>query len=186
MGDMSTAHEVKPPRTPGVSDADWRLWREFVTMHRHLARELDRQLQRDAGISQADFSVMATLAEAPDRRLRTGELAELLAWEKSRVSHQVARMESRGLLERTECNTDGRGTWVGLTTEGHRTMLASTRDHADAVRALFFDELADDEKAALGGVARRILDRLNPVACEIAADNGMSSGTAAPSRVSAA
>ena len=186
MGDMSTAPEVSPPRTADVSDADWRLWREFVTMHRHLARELDRQLQRDAGLSQADFSVLATLSEAPDRRLRTGELAELLAWEKSRVSHQVARMESRGLLERTECDTDGRGTWVGLTAEGRRTLLSSTPDHAAAIRGLFFDELADHEKSALGEVARRILDRLNPEACEIAADNGMSPGAGTPSRVSAA
>jgi DNA-binding MarR family transcriptional regulator len=178
MGDMSTA--------AGVSEQDWRLWREFVTMHRHLARELDRQLQRDAGISQADFTVLATLSEAPDRRLRTGELAELLAWEKSRVSHQVARMESRGLLDRTECDTDGRGTWVGLTPDGRRTLLASSRDHADAIRDLFFDELADDEKSALGDVARRVLDRLNPAACEIAAENGMAPGAAASSRVSAA
>ena len=74
------------------------------------------------------------LSEAPDRKLRTGELAELLAWEKSRVSHQVARMEARGLLERTECDTDGRGTWVGLTDEGRRILLGSMREHAAAIR----------------------------------------------------
>jgi DNA-binding MarR family transcriptional regulator len=178
MGDMSTASEV--------SEQDWRLWREFVTMHRHLARELDRQLQRDAGISQADFSVLARLSEAPDRKLRTGELAELLAWEKSRVSHQVARMESRGLLARTECDTDGRGTWVGITAEGRRTLLSSTRDHAATIRDLFFDELSDDEKAAIGEVSRRILDRLNPPACDIVADADAAAGSAASSRVSAA
>jgi DNA-binding MarR family transcriptional regulator len=166
---------------PEVSDDDWGIWRAFVTMHRHLARELDRQLLRDAGISQADFSVLARLSEAPDRKLRTGELAELLAWEKSRVSHQVARMESRGLLERTDCDTDGRGTWVGITAEGRRTLLASTRDHAATIRGLFFDELSDDEKTAIGDVSRRILDRLNPVACEIENDAAASS-----SRISAA
>lgn len=162
---------------PEVSEDDWGLWRAFVTMHRHLARELDRQLQRDAGISQADFSVLGRLSEAPDRKLRTGELAELLAWEKSRVSHQVARMESRGLLERTECDTDGRGTWVGVTAEGRRTLLAATRDHAAAIRGLFLDELSDDEKAAIDDVSRRVLDRINPAACDL---------ESAPSRVSAA
>lgn len=175
---MSTAAEV--------SEQDWRLWREFVTMHRHLARELDRQLQRDAGISQADFSVLARLSEAPDRKLRTGELAELLAWEKSRVSHQVARMESRGLLDRTECDTDGRGTWVGITAEGRRTLVSSTRDHAATIRDLFFDELGDDEKVAIGEVSRRILDRLNPPACDIVADSATTTSSAASGRVSAA
>lgn len=152
---------------PEVSEQDWSLWREFVTMNRHLARELDRRLLRDAGISQADFSVLGRLTEAPDRKLRTGELAELLAWEKSRVSHQVARMEARGLVERTECDTDGRGTWVGVTAEGRRTLLASTRDHAAAIRSLFFDELTGVEKAALAEVSRRVLERLNPPACDI-------------------
>lgn len=165
MGDMSTV--------PEVSDHDWQLWREFVTMHRHLARELDRQLQRDAGISQADFSVLAVLNEAPHRRLRTGELAELLAWEKSRVSHQVTRMEARTLVERSECADDGRGTWVGVTAEGRRVLQSAVADHEAAIRSLFFDELGGTEKTAIHEVSRRVIDRLNPEACEIAADNGM-------------
>lgn len=161
------------PMSTTVTEQDWQLWREFVTMHRHLARELDRQLQRDAGISQADFSVLSALADSRDERLRTGELAELLAWEKSRVSHQVSRMESRGLLDRTECAEDGRGTWVGITEEGHRVLRGATGDHAATIRSLFFDQLGDGEKAALGTAARRILDKMSPEACEIAADNGM-------------
>ncbi len=173
------------PNVVGVSDEDWGLWRDFVAMHRHLARELDRQLQRDAAISQADFSVLVVLSEAPDRRLRTGELAELLAWEKSRVSHQVARMESRGLLERTECDTDGRGTWVGLTNDGRRTLLAATREHSAAIRALFFDNLHQAEKAAIAGASARILERINPEACDIADEKGMT-GPARIRRTSAA
>lgn len=157
----------------GVSEQDWQLWREFVTMHRHLSRELDRQLQRDAGISQADFSVLMVLSEAAEQRLRTGELAELLAWEKSRVSHQVTRMESRALLDRTECATDGRGTWVGITDEGRRVLREASSDHAHAIRSLFFDQLSSDQKSALGAASRRIIDNMNPEACEIAAENGM-------------
>jgi DNA-binding MarR family transcriptional regulator len=156
-----------------VSEEDWGLWRDFVAMHRHLARELDRQLQRDAALSQADFFVMLALSEAPDRKLRTGELAELLAWEKSRVSHQVSRMESRGLLERTECDTDARGTWVGLTTEGRRILLGSMREHAAAIRRLFFDNLQQGEKAAIAGSSRRILEHISPTACEIVDEKGM-------------
>jgi DNA-binding MarR family transcriptional regulator len=161
------------PSMTDVSEEDWGLWRGFVAMHRQLARELDRQLQRDAGISQADFSVLVVLSEAPDRRLRPGELAELLAWEKSRVSHQVARMEARGLLERTECDTDGRGTWVGLTTDGRRTLLGATREHSTAIRELFFDNLQQHEKAAIAGASNRILEHINPIACEIVDEKGM-------------
>jgi DNA-binding MarR family transcriptional regulator len=157
----------------GVSEQDWQLWREFITMHRHLARELDRQLQQDAGISQADFSVLIRLSESADQRLRTGELAELLAWEKSRVSHQVTRMEARDLLERTECATDGRGTWVGLTDEGRRVLREASDDHAAKIRSLFFDQLQPQDKDALSQASRRIIDAMKPEACEIAADHGM-------------
>ncbi|CAN5160539.1 MarR family winged helix-turn-helix transcriptional regulator [soil metagenome] len=178
MSDMSTVSEV--------SENDWQLWRDFMAMHQQLARELDRQLQRDAGISQADWSVLHVLSDVPDRKLRTGELAELLAWEKSRVSHQVTRMEARGLLERSDCDTDGRGTWVGLTTEGRRTLLGAMSEHALAIRQLFFDNLGDTEKSAISEASRRILDHINPAACDIADDKGMTTSTRGGRSTSAA
>lgn len=148
-----------------VSAEDWQLWRAFGSMYQQLSRALDRRLQQDAGISQADYVVMMVLSENPDRRLRPVELGERLSWEKSRVSHQVARMESRGLVERIECATDGRGTWVSLTAEGRRTLLSATRDHAAAIREYFFDEIGTDEKATIGRAAERVLDKLNPDLC---------------------
>jgi DNA-binding MarR family transcriptional regulator len=156
-----------------VSVEDWALWRSFNTMHQQLARELDRRLQQDAGISQSDYAVLVTLFEAPDRRLRTGELAELLGWEKSRVSHQVSRMEARDLLERTECDTDARGTWIGLTTAGRRTLLAAMSDHAAAIRRFFLDPLDPGQKRALHDAAQNVITALDPDACRIAEEKGM-------------
>ncbi len=69
---MSSVSEIPP--------ADWELWRTMRAMNEQLGRELDRQLQRDAGISQADYGILVTLFEAPDRQLRTGELGDVLAW----------------------------------------------------------------------------------------------------------
>jgi len=157
---MSTVSEIPP--------ADWELWRTMRAMNEQLGRELDRQLQRDAGISQADYGILVTLFEAPDRQLRTGELGEILAWEKSRVSHQVARMEARGLVERVVCESDGRGTWVTLATEGKRALLGAMRQHAAAIRDLFLDELEPDEKQIMLRATSRVLAKLN-AACETAA-----------------
>lgn len=154
---MSTVSEVPP--------ADWELWRTMRAMHEQLGRELDRQLQRDAGISQADYLILVTLFEAPDRRVRTGELGELIAWEKSRVSHQVARMEARGLVVRVTCESDGRGTWVTLAADGKRALLGAMREHAAAIRELFLDELDADEKRVMLTAMSRVLAKLNAV-CE--------------------
>ena len=147
-----------------IDEAEWALWRGFLTMHRDLMRELDGRLQRDAGISQGDYSVLLMLFDAPDRRLRPGALGEALAWEKSRLSHQLTRMAARGLIERAECNTDGRGTWVVLTREGRRTLLHAVRDHAASIRKLFLDALDPEEKALLARASERVLERLREAA----------------------
>lgn len=143
-----------------VDAAEWALFDGFVAMHAELARELDRRLQRDAGISQADYGVLLTLFKAPEHRLRPGVLGELIGWEKSRVSHQLTRMVSRGLVERIECDTDGRGSLIVLTRAGRRALLGAMRDHALAIRALFLDLLEPDEKQAIASASSRVLQRL--------------------------
>lgn len=155
------------PTTSELPPEDWALWRSMRAMNQHLSRALDRQLQRDAGISQADYGILVTLFESPEHQRRTGELGELLGWEKSRVSHQVARMESRGLVTRVECESDGRGTWVTLTPDGSRAFLGAVRQHAEAIRQLFLDQVEPDDKEALRRISTRVLDKLNPEACDI-------------------
>lgn len=147
-----------------VDRADWATWRLYFSSGRRLVAELDRRLQADAGISHPEYTVLLSLNEAPQRQLRAGELAELLAWEKSRVSHQVTRMAARRLVERTACETDGRGSWIGITAEGRRLLLRAMRDHADAIRDLFVDRLSDDEKASIRTASIRMLERLDPTA----------------------
>jgi DNA-binding MarR family transcriptional regulator len=154
-----------------VPSEDWDLWRTMRAMNEQLGRELDRQLQRDAGISQADYAILVTLFEAPDRRMRAGELGELLAWEKSRVSHQVARMTARGLVSREICEVDGRGTWVRLATDGKRALLGAMREHAVAIRELFLDELEPGEKEIMLRATKRVLAKLNAV-CETVVVHG--------------
>ncbi len=156
-----------------LSDQDWAVWRDFMTMSSQLSRELDRRLQADAGISHADYSVLLVLQQAHDHQVRTGELAELLAWEKSRVSHQVARMEARALVVRTECPTDGRGTWIAPTTEGRRVLLGAMRNHNRTIRELFFDALGDEQRTAIGDASVHVLEKLGPEVCEIADEKGI-------------
>jgi DNA-binding MarR family transcriptional regulator len=151
---------------PVVSDEEWAVWRAFLDVRGRLDVRLERQLQNDAALSNAEFGVLVSLFEAPDKQLRVGELGATLAWEKSRVSHQVSRMERRGLVERRLCSTDGRGTWVHLTPEGSRALLRATRPHAALLRETFFDVLSPEQLAALGEISHTLLGALTPCAAE--------------------
>ena len=150
----------------GVTETEWTAWRTFTSMRRQLDVALERQLQRDGDISAADFSILMSLFDSPEKQLRAGELSQELAWEKSRVSHQVSRMEKRGLVGRRECDTDARGTWITLTADGKRAVLGAMREHSATIRSYFFDVVTADELEALRSASERVLGVITPVNCD--------------------
>jgi DNA-binding MarR family transcriptional regulator len=164
------------PEVPTLTTEEWELWRSFRSMRRQLDLALEHELQRDAHVSGPDYEILITLFESPERQMRARELAGRLGWEKSRLSHQVTRMVARELVERTECDTDGRGTWIGLTTKGRLATLGAVRAHANTIRRLFFDVLSDTERETLGTVSARVLEVIDPPDCNQiegdAAENG--------------
>jgi DNA-binding MarR family transcriptional regulator len=141
----------------GLNEAEWAVWRGFVAMRRSLDRALEQRLQHDAGLSAADFEVLVSLDRAEGHQLRAGALAESLNWEKSRISHQVSRMAARGLVERAECPTDARGTWVVLGAAGAEALAAATCGYVDVLRETFLAPLTEADKHVLRAVADRVL-----------------------------
>jgi DNA-binding MarR family transcriptional regulator len=144
------------PRT--LEPEQWELWNTWMQAQRLLARELDRRLQHDYGISKTEFSVLVTLHQAPGGRMRVGELAESLAWEKSRVAHQLTRMENRELVDRTENESGGRRTGVGLTAKGRGAAADAILGHADNIRRYFFETLTPEQAAAIQAWSQRVVE----------------------------
>ncbi|MBC7589531.1 MAG: MarR family transcriptional regulator [Salinibacterium sp.] len=142
------------------------LWRSFLVMRRQLDLTLERRLQADAGISTADFEILDSLIDDPTNRLRAGQIGDIIGWEKSRVSHQITRMQRRGLVRREECGDDARGVWIVLTAEGSRAVLAATRDRDSALREYVFNVLSDDEKSTLNSISHKVLDIINAPICD--------------------
>ena len=143
-----------------LDDREQRAWRGLLTMQAQLAGRLRRSLQRDAGLSDADYQVLVELSEAPTCRLRVFELVRALQWEKSRVSHHLRRMEERGLVERAECPTDGRGAFVVLTPTGRAAIEAAAPRHVAEVRRAFLDVLSPPQLDALGDITSAVLANL--------------------------
>jgi DNA-binding MarR family transcriptional regulator len=146
--------------TRWLDEPQQRAWRGYLRMQSRLSARLNRQLQTDSDLSLADFDVLVALTDQDEERLRVSELARVLQWEKSRLSHHVGRMERRGLVVREECAADGRGAFVVLTPEGRRAIEAAAPPHVDAVRRLVFDNLTPDQVATMDAIAQQVLARL--------------------------
>jgi DNA-binding MarR family transcriptional regulator len=152
--------------TPWLDDREARAWRSHVALSAQLTAHLNRQLQRDAALSDADYGVLVALSEAADGRLRAFELGRALRWEKSRLSHHLTRMERRGLVEREGCGTDRRGAFVVLTTTGRRAIEAAAPAHVREVRRVFVDPLTADQLDALAEINEALLARLAEDPCD--------------------
>jgi DNA-binding MarR family transcriptional regulator len=146
----------------GADGHDWATWDAFHDVWRGLDRALDLAVQRGAGISIPEFEILIGLHRDPEHRLRVRDMAAGIGWEKSRVSHQVTRMVARGLVARADCPSDGRGSWVVMTPDGRRAVLAGIRAHTAALEQLFWRPVAADAET-LRSVSHRVLDALGPV-----------------------
>jgi DNA-binding MarR family transcriptional regulator len=129
-------------------------------MNAKLTARLNREMQQQSGISIADYSVLVQLSEHPEARIRVLELARALGWEKSRLSHQLSRMQQRGLVERSNCTEDRRGAFVVLTGKGRDTVVAAAPRHVESVRRYLFDALDAEQVAALRTISRTVTDLL--------------------------
>ncbi|WP_031466024.1 MarR family winged helix-turn-helix transcriptional regulator [Sciscionella sediminilitoris] len=146
--------------TRWLSDDERRAWRGYLDMNAQLSAHLHRQLQADSGLSLADFDVLVQLTDRTEPRMRVGELADALQWEKSRLSHHLARMNKRGLIAREDCPDDARGAFIVLTEKGRQAIEQAAPAHVDTVRDLVFDHLSAEEVAALAAISARVLGRL--------------------------
>lgn len=141
-----------------------RAWRALQLMQMRVEGELARRLAADSELSYPDYTVLVALTDEPDGRLRSFELAGTLGWEKSRLSHHVNRMVRRGLVDKEQCDSDRRGSFVVVTPKGRREIAAAAPGHLEAVRDLFVDRLTPDQLDAVADAAETVLAALEDTA----------------------
>jgi DNA-binding MarR family transcriptional regulator len=147
----------------GMADVRWldereqRAWRALQLMQLRLEGELARRLAAESGLSYPDYLVLVALTDRADGRMRPFELRRVLGWEKSRLSHHIARMVQRGLVAKEECESDRRGAFVVVTKRGRKEIEAAAPGHVRAVRELFVDRLSPRQLDAVGAAAEVVL-----------------------------
>lgn len=137
------------------------VWDAYQRMRIRLSGRLNQEIGRATGLSEADFEILSWLLESPDESVRALELRCGLEWEKSRLSHQLRRMEQRGLVRREECAEDNRAAMVRITGAGRERVEAARSIYERAVGRLVMDALTGEQVAQLGEIAETILQKLD-------------------------
>ncbi len=146
--------EERPRRAP--TREQLRSWRNYIETAEALRSRLGSRLQSESELSAGDYQVLLALTEADDHTLRSSELADLIDWERSRLSHHLGRMEKRGLIRRQACADDVHGIDVIATNAGAAAFRAGSVPHLRAVSELFLDALTPAQLDEVDDVTRAL------------------------------
>lgn len=146
--ETATLPQTPSGGTPWLTDAEQCAWRTHLDVSRLLMHQLEKDLQ-PFGLTNNDYEILVNLSESQDHRMRMSDLATATLQSKSRLSHQITRMETAGLVRRVNCESDRRGLFAVLTDEGMETMRRVAPHHVASVRRHFIDLLPPEALAAL-------------------------------------
>ena len=130
-------------------------WRRYIVASRRLLEALDTDLDQH-DLSMADYEILAQLSDAPDRRMRMAELAEIAMLSRSRLSHRMKVMEEAGWVRREACPDDKRGFFAVMTPKGWKAIVAAAPDHVASVRSRFVDKLSKADQLVLAQIFERV------------------------------
>lgn len=140
------------------------VWQDLLTIVIALPTLLDRQLERDAGTTNYEYSVLARLSMAPESTLRLSDLAALCDSSQPRMSKVMVRFEQHGWVTRSPDPGNGRYTLATLTETGMAKVVDSAPGHVNRVQELVFDSLSSTQQRNLGialaGIARTVREEL--------------------------
>jgi DNA-binding MarR family transcriptional regulator len=152
-------------QTRWLTGEEQQAWFALAGMVSWLPDALDAQLQRDAGISHFEYSVMAMLSMSPERTMRMSEVGALANGALPRLSRTVDRLERRGWVSRRPDPQDGRSTRAVLTDAGWEKVVATAPGHVAEVRRVVFDPLTRTQVRQLHEIATRIRRVVHPDGC---------------------
>jgi DNA-binding MarR family transcriptional regulator len=147
--------------TAPVATPHGEAWGALTRTHAAISQRL-----QDA-LAGADFpplpwyEVLATVAEAPEQRMRMGELAEALVITRGGLTKLVDRLIKAGLLERTFCETDRRVSYATLLPAGADLLAEMRPVVVTELKVAFAANLSDAQARDL----REALDRVRVSAC---------------------
>jgi len=138
-----------------LNPTEMKAWRSYIIASRRMLEALDTDLDGH-DLSMADYEILAQLSDAPERKMRMSELAEIALLSRSRLSHRMKVMEKAGWVKREACPSDKRGYFAVMTAKGWKAIVAAAPDHVESVRTRFVDHLNKSDQEVLAQIFSRI------------------------------
>lgn len=146
----------QPADLPGLDESEILCWDRFFRSAWLLYETLNRQLIEAHNFSLFDVQLLYLLDKSEDGSARMGDLAEALILQPSRVTEQIRRLESRGLVLRRASKTDRRGVIATVTKEGRARLKPAMATYVRVVRTYYLSRMSRQQMIALGESSRRI------------------------------
>ncbi|MEU4518730.1 MarR family transcriptional regulator [Amycolatopsis sp. NPDC024027] len=139
-----------------LNEAEMAAWRSYIVATLLLRQRLHRELTECHEVSLVDYEVLVCLQMQRDHRMRMSELAFMMGSTKSRLSHQVAKLEEASLVRRARDPEDKRGVITELTDEGEALLEKAAPTHVEGVREHLIDLLSPEEQATIAAAFERV------------------------------
>jgi len=161
MAQLATTEETRTNARESAHEAAFGAMRSAYLL---VSERFEKELA-DAGLPDLGFyGVLLALSEAPEPS-RPRDLLCKVNVTKSGLTRLVDRIEKAGLVERTSCPSDRRGTFLVITDEGRQT-LAKMQPVRERVFEESFIDLVDEDDAetiarVMNGVSTGVYESLN-------------------------
>lgn len=139
-----------------LDTAEMTAWRAYMDGGQRLMGVLNRDLQDRHDLSMAEYRILVMLSESIDGSIRMSELADGVLSSRSRLTHQIRRMELQDMVTRSTCVNDGRGVLAVITEEGRRRLAEAAPTHVRGVRQHLIDILSPHELEVLGDIFEKV------------------------------
>ena len=136
--------------------AESSLWFAWKRAHELVRAAVIEEVAAATGLSDPDVGILLRL-DVAGGSLRQSEIAATLGWDRTRLSHQLTRMEDRGLVARRRTSS---GVLVDISDVGKEAAASARPVHAAAVRRHLSEPLTPGQSAML----REILELLSGAA----------------------
>ena len=142
--------------TSVVPDTHLAAWRAVLNAHTSVVAHAEEALTAAGLPPLAWYDVLWAIRRAPKHRIRMAELASSLTISRGGLTKLADRLENAGLIRREPADTDGRGLYAALTTEGNTLLRRMWPVYSRALRQTFVSAISNEEAALIAAALSHV------------------------------